>query len=558
MFGEFAYGACWIGSAVTGHAEGMDMAHAMVRLVLELSVILIAARVGGGLFRHYLKLPSVLGEVTAGMLIGPFALGALDWPLFGVLFPLPEAGMPLSPELYGFATLGSVILLFLAGLETDLALFFRYSVAGTVIGIFGVLFSFVLGSLCAVWFGIAPSLASPPALFLGTIATATSVGITARILSERRKADTPEGVTIMAAAVLDDVMGIILLAVVVGLAKGGGDHHSVDWGRIGLIAAKAFGFWLVCTAAAILAARRISRLLKISSDPATIASLALGLALLLAGLAETAGLAMIIGAYIMGLSLSRTDLVLFLQDQLQGAYDLLVPVFFCIMGMLVDFSAMKTAVLLGIVYTVLGILSKVLGCAIPALFLKFNLRGGLRIGVGMLPRGEVALIIAGVGLSSGTIGAELFGVAVMMTMLTTLMAPPLLVQLFKGGPGTREGQADGVGEDQLIRLEFPSPDIAEFLLARLVRTFRQEEFYVHRLHMDSPVYQLHREDLVFSLEQRGKEIVLTAGTRDQHVARLIILEVLVELQDLFESCQQMKNLDSMQQEVLKGMFGASG
>lgn len=531
------------------------MAHAMVRLVIQLAVILIAARIGGGLFRRYLKLPSVLGEVTAGMIIGPFALGALDWPLFGIVFPRPETGIPLSPELYGFATVGSVVLLFLAGLETDLALFFRYSVAGTVIGIFGVLFSFVLGAYCAVWFGVAPSLASTPALFLGTIATATSVGITARILSERRKADTPEGVTIMAAAVLDDVMGIILLAVVVGLAKGSADHHSVDWGRIGMIGAKAFGFWLVCTAGAVLAARRISRLLKISGDPATIASLALGLALLLAGLAETAGLAMIIGAYIMGLSLSRTDLVLFLQDQLQGAYDLLVPIFFCIMGMLVDFAAMKTAVLLGIVYTVLGTLSKVLGCAIPALFLKFNLRGGLRIGVGMLPRGEVALIIAGVGLSNGVIGPELFGVAVMMTMLTTLIAPPMLVQLFKGGSGTRGGEDDIDVEEQQIRLAFPSPDIAEFLGARLVRTFRQEEFFVHRLHMDTPVYQLHRDEIVFSLEQRGAEIVLTAGSKDQHVARLIILEVLVDLQDLFESCQQMKNLDDMQQEVLKGMFG---
>jgi Kef-type K+ transport system membrane component KefB len=380
------------------------------------------------------------------------------------------------------------------------------------------------------------------------------VGITARILSERRKADSPEGVTILAAAVLDDVMGIILLAVVVGLAKGG-DSHAVDWTRIGLIAAKAFGFWLVCTAAAVLAARRISRLLKISSDPATIASLALGLALLLAGLAETAGLAMIIGAYIMGLSLSRTDLVLFLQDQLQGVYDLLVPIFFCIMGMLVDFAAMKTAVVLGLVYTVLGTLSKVVGCALPALFLKFNLRGGLRIGVGMLPRGEVALIIAGVGLSSGAIGSDLFGVAVMMTMLTTLVAPPMLVQLFKGGSGVRDGDGAESVEERQIRLAFPSPDIAEFLCARLVRTFRQEEFFVHRLHMDSPIYQVHREEIVFSLEQQGQEIVLTAAPRDEHVARLIILEVLVELQDLFESCRQMKNLGDMQQEVLKGLFG---
>ena len=255
---------------------GPDLGHMALHFVLQLAVIIIAARLGGSLFRRALKLPRVLGELCAGILIGPYALGRLPLPGYGPMFPLYEGPMPVSPELYAIATLASIVLLFMVGLETDVAIFLRYSITGTAVGVGGIVCSFVLGDLCAVWFGFAEHCMDPTALFLGTIATATSVGITARVLSDRQKLASPEGVTIMAAAVLDDVLGIIVLAVVVGIVKVEQMGGAVDWGQIGIIAGKALGFWLACTAIGLLSGKRISRLLKMSRTPATIASLALG------------------------------------------------------------------------------------------------------------------------------------------------------------------------------------------------------------------------------------------------------------------------------------------
>jgi Kef-type K+ transport system membrane component KefB len=530
----------------------------MVGVVLELAVIIISGRLVGSLFKRYLHLPRVLGELCAGMIIGPYALGRLiHVPGLGPLFPLLSGLMPVSSELQALGAVASIILLFLAGLETDLTMFVRYSVVGTLVGLAGVVFSFALGDLSAVWFGLADSFLDPQALFLGTVSTATSVGITARVMTERNQVDSPEGVTIMAAAVLDDVLGIIILAIVVGISRVGDGGGSVDWGQIALIAVKALGFWLGCTAVAVLSARRVSRLLKISHNPSTIASLAFGLALLLAGISEMAGLAMIIGAYIMGLSLSRTDLAHFLQEQLHGLYEFLVPVFFCVMGMLVDFSAMRGVVVFGLVYSVLAVAAKVGGCALLAYVARFNLRGSLRVGLGMLPRGEVALIVAAIGLSARVIDASFFGVAIMMTLITTLLAPPLLILAFEGGSGLRAGaEPEDERQAEPLSLEFPSTDIAEFLMARILKAFRQEEFFVHRLHPDTPVYQIRQEDMAFTLVQNGPEILLQTPAQHQHVARLIVLEEVLSLQSLLEATRELKDLSSMQTGLLSGMFDA--
>ena len=446
------------------HAEesGHGITHLMMHLILQLSVIIIFAKIGGFIFQRFLKLPSVLGELASGMVIGPYAFGSrIVLPGLGALFA-EQQGFAASTELYGIATLASIILLFLAGLETDLAAFLRYSVVGSFVGLGGLLAAFVIGDLCAVlWPGNGiDSFMDPAALFLGVISVATSVGITARILAEKKKMASPEGVTILAGAVFDDVFGIVTLAIVMGMAKvsmGGGE---VNWGEIGLIAIKAVGFFVVVTALGLTFARRITAAIKQFRSREIMVATCFGLSLLLAGLAEMAGLAMIIGAYIMGLALSRTDLANEIEQHLQGVYNILVPIFFCVMGMMVDFGAMKPVLLFGAVYSLLAVVSKVLGCGLPALMMRFNLRGATRIGLGMLPRGEVALIVAGIGLAAGIIDQGVFGVAIMMTVVTTMLAPPLLVKSFEGGTGIRK-EMTGVGEDiETIELEFPSRDIS--------------------------------------------------------------------------------------------------
>ncbi|MFA5689187.1 MAG: cation:proton antiporter [Kiritimatiellales bacterium] len=537
--------------------EARSYTEIMTLLVLQLALIIIAARFGNFLFQRFLKMPGVLGELAAGMLIGPYAFGSkIILPQLGPMFVAGSGGLPVSTELYAIATIASIVLLFLSGLETDLKTFLRYSVTGSIVGIGGLLVAFVFGDLCAVWFGLAPSFMHPTALFLGTISTATSVGITARILAEKRKMSSPEGVTILAGAVIDDVLGIVTLAIVVGMSKVAQAGGTMDWLGIGIIAGKALGFWIVCTAVGLVAAPKLTGTLKKLGSPEIIVSISLGIALMLAGLSEMAGLAMIIGAYITGLSLSRTDVVQELQNRLQGIYDMLVPVFFCVMGMLVNFSAMRSALVFGLIYSFVAIAAKVVGCGLPAYFTQFNLRGSLRIGLGMLPRGEVALIVAGIGLSSQAIGQDIFGVAILMTIITTMVAPPLLVRSFNGKPGLKDSIKISKSDDEeaAFTLDFPSEDIAEFMMQRLVRAFQREEFFVNHLHLEGETWQVRKDNLVFTLTRTGSVINASVPSDQQHIARLMILEELLSLSDLFEASKNMKSLDVMGTELVGNLF----
>ncbi len=540
---------------VAESAGGGDMLLRMQLFILQVAAIIILSRIGGILAHKVFRLPSVLGELATGMVIGPYALGKHALPGLGALFPpFADGVMPVSPELYAIATLASLLLLFLSGLETDLGMFLRYSTAGTAVGIGGVVGSFYLGALCAKVLGLAPSLMDPAALFLGAVSTATSVGITARILTERKKTDSPEGVTILAGAVLDDVLGIMVLAIVVAMVKVTRMHETIHWGHIAWLSAKTFGFWITCTAGGILSARWLSSQLKRLGSPEIIASFSLGLALLLAGIVETVGLAMIIGAYIMGLSLSRTDLVHVIQNQLRGTYNLLVPVFFCVMGMLVDFHAVMPVFLVGLVYSIVAILAKIVGCGIPAWLMHFNLRGAYRVGMGMVPRGEVALIVAGIGLSSGAVQNDLFGIAIIMTVLSTLVAPPLLVRAFQGGSGLRGKHLEVEQAGESISLVLPSVDVAEFLLSRIAQAFQDEEFFVYLIDPSPATYQIRKDDMVFTLTREGLRLTMTTNVKPDFIGRFIVLEEILRLKDLADSVKQISEPGPMGNQLLEGLF----
>jgi len=403
----------------------------VVKLVFQFSIILFAAKIAGEFTERILKQPGVLGELAIGILIGPYALGSkISIPTIGILFPLNEGGVaqiPISPELYSIAQIAVIVLLFVAGVETDLQAFLRYARPATLVAVGGVVFPFVFGDVATVLLGFADRFMDPVALFMGAALTATSVGITARVLSDLNKLNTPEGVTILAGAVVDDVLGILILAIVVSIGVTG----AVSLGKISLITLKAVGFWIILMTVGILTADYIAKILKIFKASGAWLTLAFALGLLFSAIAEMFGLAMIIGAYAIGLSLSKTDIRDELVKNLMPLYHAVVPVFFVVMGMLVDLRAVTHALLFGIILTLLAILGKVAGCGIPALAVGFNKLGSWRIGFGMLPRGEVALIIAGVAITKGVIKPDMYGVAVLMTMVTTLMAPVVLVPLFK-------------------------------------------------------------------------------------------------------------------------------
>lgn len=439
-----------------------DVVETLMRLAFQLAAILLAAKVFGEICDRYLRIPSVIGELLAGVAIGPFALGQFALPAdFGPLFPVPlgygmEGGptLPLSIELWSIGQVAAIVLLFLAGLETNSKLFFRYAGPSIPVAAGGVILPFVFGAGAIAFFKDDIGFSDTEALFMGAVMVATSVGITARVLEEQRKLDSPEGVTVLAAAVLDDILGILVLTVVIGIHASG----SVSVGEIVWIGAKAVIFLAALLAVGFLGQRLISKtILSFRTNGAAI-GLALFLALLASGLAETFGLAMIIGAYAIGLALSESRLRHAVEEKMGTLANAIVPIFFCTMGMLVDVTSLVNAIGVGAVITVLAIIGKVFGSGVPALGVGFNMRGASRIGFGMLPRGEVALIVAGIGLSNGIIQQELFDIAIMMTIVTTIIAPIALKPLFtSGGSGLRKPGPEDGGEAPPDGEETPSP-----------------------------------------------------------------------------------------------------
>ena len=426
----------------------------VAELILLLSVILVAAKIGGEVSERYLKIPPVLGELGAGILISPFLLGGIHWFGGGALFEVAHdgSGLPVEPQLFFVAQLAAIVLLFEAGLETDRDQFMKYVKPATAVAAGGVLLPFAMGFAATVMLGFADMDSIEgmiPAMFVGAIMTATSVGITARVLADIRKLDSPEGVTVLAGAVVDDVLGIIILAIVVGIAEEG----TVTAGSIGIIFAKAVGFWLGLMISGSIVSKYISSAVLWFKSAGGALVLALALAFIASAVAEIYfGLAMIIGAYTMGLALSSTELKHQVEDSMRSVNNFLVPIFFVVIGMQVDFTAfgagdtsLSSAVIFAAVLTVFAVISKIVGSGLPALFVGFNRIGATRVALGMLPRGEVALIVAGIGLTSGVIGQDIFGVAIVMTVVTTVLAPVFLIPAFKGGSGLKkdtEAQAE--------------------------------------------------------------------------------------------------------------------
>ncbi len=535
--------------------HGPGITHQMTDLVLQLGVILFAARLGGQLFKK-MKLPSVLGELMVGIVIGPYMLGSIALPGFeNGFFPLQsvqDSSISVSPELYGIATLASIILLFIAGLETNLDMFIRFSVAGSVIGISGVVLSFVLGAATGMYFLDLP-FTDPRCLFLGIMATPTSVGITARILSERRKLDSPEGVTILSAAVIDDILGIILLAVVLGFAtvvKSG--QSSVDgWSNVGTIAGKAIGVWLIFTLLGLLFSQKISAFLKSFKNVTVFSVLGFGLALLLAGIFEKAGLAMIIGAYVMGLSLSKTDISMVIQENLNSLHAFLVPVFFTVMGMLVDVKALFSGeiLLFGLVYTVFAVISKLVGSGIPALFFNFNRVGALRTGLGMVFRGEVVLIMAGIGLSYGVLNHSTFGIAIVMIFVTTILGPVLLnaALSIKSG-GTRKKVV--LNETVTTRFDFPTKEFTDLVETKVIQNLRNEGFYLHKISAESKSFHCQKDTTVVLFHVLPLHITFESSKYDVAFIKTIAYETLLNLHITIDKVKDLAKPESLKKDIV--------
>ena len=471
----------------------------------------------------------MLGEIFCGILIGPYLLGSVALPGFAHgLFPkFVDSAVHVTPELYGFAAIASVILLFIAGLKTDLDLLLRYFSSGFIVGIGGVLISFLAGNfLVQVIFSV--GFWHPSALFLGTMTTATSVGITARILSDKKKMHAPEGVCILSAAVIDDILAIILLAIVVGVVE----SQQPSTYFIFKIAFKTIGIWAVFTGAGLFFAHRISKFLKFFQSPFVFSVIALSIAFMIAGIFEKTGLAMIIGAYVAGLSLSKTDIAYVLLDSLEPLELFFVPIFFTVMGMMVDVTVFTKSgfLIFGLVYSLVAILAKVVGCGAFSYFAGFNAVGSARIGFGMSPRGEVIMIMAGFGLAGGIIDEQIFSAAIMLVLVSTIVPPLILDKLLKiGKEGTKTKRRED--EQNVINYKIENSQIRRLILRYILDTFSEEGFFVSMTKGEKIIYQIRRDKLMIKLsEDEAERTINISIEQDQTIfAQTIVYEALVKI-----------------------------
>jgi Kef-type K+ transport system membrane component KefB len=400
---------------------------AIVELFVQLLVIFVAAKLAGELFLR-LRQPAVIGEILAGILVGPFALGLIGLPGKELLQLFHEdqaaAREAVTLVLETVAEIGVVVLLFFVGLETRLSDLLRVGIRSLAVAVLGVLAPFLGGTLLMLLLGY-PSM---EAIFIGTVLVATSVGITARVLRDVGALDSREARIILGAAVFDDILGLLMLTIVSGIAVSG----ELEVGRILRISVLALAFTALVGGLGALAVRRyfppLVERLRIEHAPLVVA---LALMLATASLAAAIGLAPIVGAFLAGMALAEVAERYHLHEQALPIYTFLVPFFFVVTGARVDPRLfLQTETLwLALAITGVAVVTKALGAALGTA--GYPLRSMAVVGFGMVPRGEVGLIIASIGLSLGVVERPLFSVAVVMSMLTTLLTPPLLVWLLR-------------------------------------------------------------------------------------------------------------------------------
>ena len=273
----------------------------------------------------------------------------------------------------------------------------------------------------------------------------------------------------------------------------------------------------------------------------------MGVALVFAGFFEKQGLAMIIGAYTTGLALSRTDIAPVIQERIHGLYKFFVPVFFAVTGMSVDVTQLfdSTVLICGLLFTVVAVLAKVIGCGGPALFLGFNVKGGFRIGAGMIPRGEVALIVAGIGLSAGIVSQSLFGIVILMTLLTTLVAPPILnIALGIKGRGTRKEVS--TSESQQFVWDFKDPEINTLVVDIFVRDLRSEGFYVQMMNINEGISQARKGNIAISILRSGSVLTIETAQADMGFVKGEIYEIMLRLNKSLSTLESLHNTDTLQ------------
>jgi len=382
-----------------------------IETIIGVGILLFAAKLMAELFLR-LKLPIVLGELLAGMIVGPFALG-------GFFVIDGKQLLHINDEIKILGEMGAIVILFMAGLEMTPKEFLKGGKASFTVGTLGVVVPFFAGLMIFQAFGFE----ALESMLIATALTATSIAISIQVLSEFGKIKTPEARLIIGAAVVDDILAIAVLSVVISITGSDAGIDSINITDVTITILQVLGFFAIMLIVAVVVIPKIitPRLWKAKGSVEGIATASFFGAAALAG---SIGLSPIVGAFAVGMALSTTKVFEKVENYIGKIGLIFAPLFFAIIGAQVDLRAVDLNILMiSAVIIVVAVVTKLLGCGLPAMFFLKSKAQGMRVGIGMISRGEVGLIVAGVGVTAGVLTSEVYSTIVIMVAVTTIITP---------------------------------------------------------------------------------------------------------------------------------------
>ncbi len=381
-----------------------------IHVIISLALLLFTAKIFAELF-HRVKLPIVLGELLAGIVIGPYALGGL--PLFN-----GEPLVILDETIKNIGELAAIVILFVAGLEITPREFLRGGASSFTIGALGVIVPFFVGYSVFSLYG----LEALETLLIATALTATSIAISIQVLSSLGKMQTKEARLILGAAIVDDILAIAVLSVVLTMVQTG--NTTPDIMEITFLILKILGLFVALLVGSILIVPRILHREKLWKSQGSIEGITTAIFFGGAGIAALVGLSPIVGAFAIGMAVASTRLIKQVEEYVRKLQIIFAPLFFAIIGAQVDLRGINLDVLLiaGILVFI-AIVTKLLGCGLPSLIFLKDKSKSVRVGIGMISRGEVGLIVAGIGATSGVLSGDVYTAIIVMVAVTTIITP---------------------------------------------------------------------------------------------------------------------------------------
>ena len=390
---------------------------AIIHVLISLSVLLFTAKIFAEIFNK-LKLPTVLGELVAGIIVGPFALGSI--PIFD--------GKPLvilNETVLQIGQIAGIVILFIAGLQITPKEFLRGGVASFTIGACGVIVPFFLGYYVFTLFG----LQGLQSILIATALTATSVAISVSVLTQFGKMQTKEAKVILGAAVVDDILAIAVLSVVVTMVQTGNlSPNIVD---IILLVLKILGIFAALLIGAIIIMPKIVHAEKLWKARGSIEGIVTASFFGASAIAAAVGLSPIVGSFSVGMAVASTRIIKRVEGYVDKLEIIFGPLFFAIIGAQVNLTGVNIEVLiLSAIVVMVAVISKLVGCGLPSLLFLRDKSKAMIVGIGMISRGEVGLIVAGIGVTSGALSSNIYTTIIIMIAITTLVTPVWLKKAY--------------------------------------------------------------------------------------------------------------------------------